>query len=334
MTQRTIAEVARHASVSPATVSRVLNGDLRVNEELRRRVLDSVAALDYRPNRLARNLRKRSTQTIGVVVPDIENPHFGEMVRAVEDTAYARGYRVLVCNTDETPEKQHGYLLELADERVRGVVLSPSDPRDEAIAALVDSGIAVTAFDRQVADPRVDVVIADNVAGTRAATELVLAAGHTRVALIAGRQDVETGAERREGFELAMRAAGLEPRIADGGFRIEGGREAVATLLADPEPPTALVVANNLMTVGALLATRAAGLAIPGELALVGIDDPVWASLADPPLTTVAQPVRRMAIEAMDLLLERVAGARSEPRRIVHPFELRRRASCGTAESS
>jgi LacI family transcriptional regulator len=327
MTQRTIAEVARHASVSPATVSRVLNGDLRVNEELRRRVLDSVAALDYRPNRLARNLRKRSTQTIGVVVPDIENPHFGEMVRAVEDTAYARGYRVLVCNTDETPEKQHGYLLELADERVRGVVLSPSDPRDEAIAALVDSGIAVTAFDRQVADPRVDVVIADNVAGTRAATELVLAAGHTRVALIAGRQDVETGAERREGFELAMRAAGLEPRIADGGFRIEGGREAVAALLAEPEPPTALVVANNLMTVGALLATRAAGLTIPGDVALVGIDDPVWASLIDPPLTTVAQPVRRMAIDAMELLLERIAGGRSDPQRIVHPFELRRRSS-------
>jgi LacI family transcriptional regulator len=327
MSQRTIAEVARHAAVSPATVSRVLNGDLRVNEELRRRVLASVAALDYRPNRLARNLRKRSTQTIGVVVPDIENPHFGEMVRAVEDTAYARGYRVLVCNTDETPEKQHGYLLELADERVRGVVLSPSDPRDEAITALVDAGIPVTAFDRQVADPRVDVVIADNVAGTRAATELVLAAGHTRVALIAGRQDVETGAERREGFELAMRAAGLEPRIADGGFRIEGGRAAVAELLADPEPPTALVVANNLMTVGALLAARAAGRAVPEDVALVGIDDPVWASLLDPPLTTVAQPVRRMAIDAMELLLERIAGARSEPQRIVHPFELRRRAS-------
>lgn len=327
MPQPTIAEVARHAAVSPATVSRVLNDDLRVGEELRRRVLDSVAVLDYRPNRLARNLRKRSTQTIGVVVPDIENPHFGEMVRAVEDSAYARGYRVLVCNTDETPEKQHGYLLELADERVRGVVLSPSDPDDEAIAALVDGGVAVTAFDRQVADPRVDVVIADNVAGTRAATELVLAAGHTRIALIAGRQDVETGAERREGFELAMRAAGLDARIADGGFRIEGGRAAVAALLGEPEPPTALVVANNLMTVGALLAARAASLAIPRDLALVGIDDPVWSGLIDPPLTTVAQPVRRMALDAMELLLERIAGARIEPQRIVHPLELRRRAS-------
>jgi DNA-binding LacI/PurR family transcriptional regulator len=323
----TIYDVARHAGVSAATVSRVLNGDLRVNEELRRRVLDSVAALDYRPNRLARNLRKRSTQTIGVVVPDIENPHFGEMVRAVEDTAYARGYRVLVCNTDETPEKQHGYLLELADERVRGVVLSPSDPRDEAIAALLDSGIAVTAFDRQVADPRVDVVIADNVAGTRAATELVLAAGHTRVALIAGRQDVETGAERREGFELAMRAAGLEPRIADGGFRIEGGREAVATLLADPEPPTALVVANNLMTVGALLATRAAGLAIPGDLALVGIDDPVWASLIDPPLTVVALDPAELGEAAADLLFARLDGDREPPRRVVLPARLTARGS-------
>ncbi|MGH2948786.1 MAG: LacI family DNA-binding transcriptional regulator [Solirubrobacteraceae bacterium] len=334
MLHRTIAEVARHASVSPATVSRVLNGDPRVGDDLRRRVLASVATLEYRPNRLARNLRKRSTQTIGVVVPDIENPHFGEMVRAVEDTAYARGYRVLICNTDETPEKQHNYLIELADERVCGVILSPSEPADPAIAALVDSGIHVTAFDREVADARIDVVIADNVAATRAATELLLDAGHRDVALVAGRQDVETGAERREGFELAMHAAGLEPRAVDGRFRIEGGREAVRALLADPSPPSAIVVANNLMTVGALLAVREAGLRVPGDLAVVGIDDPVWASLADPPLTTVAQPVRRMAMDAMELLLERVAGARSEPRRVVHPFELRRRESCGTAARS
>jgi len=331
MVQRTIAEVALHAAVSPATVSRVLNGDARVGADLRRRVLDSVAELDYRPNRLARNLRKRTTQTIGVVVPDIENPHFGEMVRAVEDTAYDRGYRVLVCNTDETPAKQHGYLQELADERVRGVILSPSDPADPAIGALVDGGIAVTAFDREVRDPRVDVVIGDNVGGTRTATELLVGAGHRAVALVAGREDVETGAERREGYTRAMRAAGLEPRAVDGGFRIEGGREAVRALLADPEPHTALVVANNLMTVGALLAIRAAGRSVPGDIAVVAIDDPVWASLIDPPLTVIAQPVRRMAVEAMELLLERVAGARDEPRRSVHPLELRRRASCGTA---
>lgn len=330
MVQRTIAEVARHASVSPATVSRVLNGDARVGDELRRRVLDSVDELGYRPNRLARNLRKRSSETIGVVVPDIENPHFGEMVRAVEDTAYARGYRVLVCNTDETPEKQHGYLLELADERVRGVILSPSDPSDTAIAALVDGGIAVTAFDRQVDDPRVDVVIGDNVAATRAATELLVGAGHSRIALVAGRQDVETGAERREGYELAMHAAGLTPRTVDGRFRVEGGRDAVRELLSGTEPPTALVVANNLMTVGALIGIREAGASVPADVALVGIDDPMWASLIDPPLTAVAQPVRRMAVDAMELLIERVAGTRSEPRRIVHPFELRRRASCGT----
>jgi DNA-binding LacI/PurR family transcriptional regulator len=322
-------EVAGRAGVSPATVSRVLNGHDNVREDYRARVLQAVAELDYRPNRLARNLRRQRADMIGVVVSDIENPHFSESVRAVEDAAYRHGYRVLLCNTDETPDKQRAYLQMLAQERVLGVILSPSDPASDEIAELLDLGIPVVALDRQVTDERADTVVADNVAAARIATEHLVAAGHRRVGLIAGSPGVETGSERLQGYTSGMRAAGLEPMVASGRFRMEEGRTATHELLADESPPTALVAGNNLTAVGALQALREAGLAVPREVGLVAVDDPFWAELTDPPLTTVAQPVRAMAHKAMSFLLERIEGRRAESRREVFPVELRQRRSCG-----
>jgi DNA-binding LacI/PurR family transcriptional regulator len=327
----TIAEVARRARVSPATVSRVLNADARVGSSYRDRVLAAVAELGYRPNRLARNMRRQRSGAIGVVVSDIENPHFSGAVRAIEDLAYSRGHQLLVCNTDETPEKERAYLEMMLDERVLGVILSPADPSADMIATLIESGIALVAFDREVADARADAVIVDNVRGTRAATEHLLRAGHRDVAFVGGRREVETGAERLDGYEIAMRAAELEPRAVSGEFRIEPARDAVAGLLASAPRPTALVIANNLMTLGALQALGEAGIRVPEDVALVAIDDPPWAPFVAPPLTTFGQPVRRMAADAMDLLLERVHGRRDRAaRRVVHSLELHIRVSCGT----
>ena len=324
-----ISDVARHASVSPATVSRVLNGDPRVGDAYRKRVLRSVQELDYRPNVLARNLRRQRTATIGVVVPDIGNPHFGEMLRAIEDQAFDAGYRVLVCNTGENAEKQRAYLEALIDERVLGVIISPADPGGEQISRLLDLGIPVVACDREVADPRADAVLADNVKALRIGTDLLVGEGHGRIAFVGGRVDVETGAERLAGYEMAMRAAGLEPLTVVGDFRLDRAEEAVTVLLEQEPQPSAMVVANNLMTLGALRAIADAGLKVPTAIALVAVDDPPWSALVDPPLTTLAQPVRAMAADAMELLLQRVTGARESPRRIVHPFELRERASTG-----
>lgn len=325
-----IAEVAEQASVSPATVSRVLNGDPRVGKAYRERVLRAVADLDYRPNALARNLRRQRSGMIGVIVSDIENPHFGEMVRALEDHAFDAGYRLLVCNTDETPDKQRAYLETMIDERVLGVIIAPSDPVGSQIGQLLDLGIPVVAVDREVADARADAVLADNVRAARLAAGLLVERGHRHIAFVGGRQNVETGAERLLGYEIAMREAALPTHVVRGEFRLERGETAVADMLAGQRFPSALITANNLMTLGALRAIRARGLRVPDDIALVGIDDPAWASLVDPPLTTFAQPVRRMAADAMELLLERVTGTREQPRRIVHRFELRLRASTGT----
>lgn len=325
----TIREVAYLARVSPATVSRVLNGSPKVREEHRRRVLDAVAQSGYRPNRLARNLRRQQAEMIGVVVPDIENPHFSESVRVFEDAAFSAGYRVLLCNTDETVEKQRAYVKMLAGERVLGAIVAPADQSGLGLEPLFDLGIPVVAFDRLVSDERADAVLCDNTDATRQATEHLLWLGHRRVAYVGGRPDVETGAERLDGYITAMRAAGLTPFTVSGGFRAQLAEQEVASLLVLPERPTALVIANNLMAIGALRAIRAARLRIPDDVAIVAVDDPPWAELIDPPLTVVAQPVKRMAETAIQLLLERIEGRRSDPTQIVLPLDFRIRASSG-----
>lgn len=266
---------------------------------------------------------------IGVVVSDIENPHFATMVRAVEDAAYTCGRRVLLCNTDEDPEKQRTYLRELASERVLGVILSATEPRGEEIRELLDLGIAVVGFDRPIADRRADGVFVDNASGTRRATEHLLAAGHRQIGFIGGPAGIVTADQRLAGYEVAMREAGCEPLFVDGKFRIEGGRVAAERLLQSDKALSALVVANNLMSLGVLETLRRTDRL--EKTALVVIDDPFWSTVVEPALTALAQPVRAMSQTAVELLFERMSGDRSEPCRLVFDLELRIRDSCHTA---
>ena len=324
----TISAVAEIAQVSTATVSRVLNGS-NARPENRRRVLDAVEQVGYRPNRVARRLRRQQAETIGVLVPDIENPHFNAAVRIFEDAAYRAGYRVLLCNTDETPAKQEAYVRTLAEERVLGVIVASADTKGTGLKALVELGIPLVAFDRLIADEYGDSVVCENVDATRRATEHLIWLGHRRLAFIGGRSATDTGAERLAGYTAAMRAAGLNPFSVNGEFRIEAAEAEVVALMSVAEPPTALVVANNLMVLGALRALRRQGLSVPTDVALVSVDDPPWAALIDPPLTVVAQPVQRMAETAISLLLTSVEQRRTDVAHIVLPVELRIRQSCG-----
>lgn len=326
-----IKDVAQRAGVSPATVSRVLNEVSTVRPEARERVLAAVAEVGYRPNRLASNLRRQKAATLGVVVSDIENPHFTAMVRAVEDAAYERGYRVLLCNTDEREDKQRAYLEVLADERVHGAIVATSNPAGEELSKLLDLDIPVVAFDRRIADPRAGAVVAENSGGAYTATRHLIELGHSEIGFVGGPVSVETGRERLEGYERAMQESGLEPRPVGGGFRISGGREAARALLADSET-TGLVVANNLMAIGVLEVIRERGLKVPEELALVAVDDPFWAALMEPPLTTVAQPVKGMADRAVGMLLAGLDEARDVSDKAVFELELRIRGSCGATK--
>ena len=325
-----IKDVAERASVSVATVSRVLNGDPNVDPEYRKRVRAAVAELGYRPNRLARNLRRQQMEAIGIVVPDIENPHFAEVVRVIEGIALEMGYRVLVCNTDEDAARQAACLSMLADERISGIVMSPSDA-DASIDQLRDLGIPVVTIDRALKRASTDLIVADNVPAVRTATQRLIDAGHRRIAFVGGRSEVETGSERQEGYLTAIEPAGLTGTLANGGFRRDAARTAVRELLGRDSPPSALIVANNLMALGALQAIRDCGLRIPQDIAVIAVDNPDWSELLDPPLTVLAQPIRDMATQAAELLIRRIRGEEFEPVHQVYPLELIVRSSCGTA---
>ena len=321
-------DVAMRAGVSLTTVSRVVNGDPIVQPQFRERVLRAMKELEYKPNRLASNLRHQKSAMIGVVISDVANPHFAQLVRAIEDIAYLQGYRVLVCNTDERAEKQHAYLEVLAAERVAGVMISPVDLLDQELEEILALGIPLIALDREIRDPRADAVLMNNVEGAHRATQLLIATGHQRIGLVAGTVDIQSGAERLMGYELAMREAGLEAHVVRSLSTAEQGASAVEHLLEQPLVPTALVVANNLLAEGVCKTLRQRGLRIPEQMALVVIDDPTWAELVEPPLTALAQPIQQLAASAVALLLERITEQRQEPKRIVLEFEVHLRCSC------
>jgi DNA-binding LacI/PurR family transcriptional regulator len=218
----------------------------------------------------------------------------------------------------------------LADERVSGIILSPSDP-DGSIGELGELGIPVVTIDRALTRATTDLIVADNVPAVRTATQRLIDARHRRIAFVGGRSEVETGSERQEGYLAAVEQASLDRIVVSGGFRRDAARAAVRELLGRPDPPSALVVANNLMALGALQAIRDCGLRVPSDISVIAVDNPDWAELLDPPLTVLAQPIRPMATQAAELLIRRAAGEEFEPVHQVYPLELIIRASCGTA---
>jgi DNA-binding LacI/PurR family transcriptional regulator len=327
----TMADVAQRAGVSMATVSRVLSGHSSVAPELRTKVAAAVEELSYRPNRLARNLRRRNAEMVGVVISDIENPHFSEMIHIAEEEAYRRGYRMLLCNTDESSEKQRSYLQMLADEHPVGVIIAPCDAAGPEISQLIDLGIPVVAFDRPVKDERADAVLADNFEAARTAVEHLASQGMTRIGYISISTQIETGARRLAGYKAVMAALGLEPRWVDGGLRLATGFRAAERLVREWPEMEAIVVGNNMLTLGALRALRAEKRRVPEDIAVVAFDDPFWAELIQPSLTTLGQPVRAMTSTAVRLLIDSIEGRRREPQRIVFRFGLKVRESSSRA---
>ena len=325
-------DVAKQAGVSPATVSRVLTGSATVSDENRRRVEDAIAALGYRPNRVASHLRRQKTHKIGVIVPDIENPTFSEAIRVIEDVAFREGFRVLLCNSEDQPEKQRAYLETLVDERVEGIILVPYLSDGSDVSAAIDRGIPIVAFDRPVDDPRADAVIADDYDTGRRATEHLIEQGHRAIAFISGIIEIKPGADRLAGYEAAMRKHDLPSYVVSGSFKAEGGRAAMTELLEGERAMSAVVVANNMMTIGALRSIKEHRVRVPDDLSVVVINDPWWTELVDPPLTAFALPTKRMAEAAVELLFERIDGGRSQTKCVVYGGELRIRESVGSRE--
>lgn len=310
-----IKQVAAAAGVSTATVSRVLANKTNVSREARARVDAAVAELGYRPNLVARSLRSQRSNTIGLLVSDIRNPFFTEVGRAVEDAAYERGFRVVVCNTDESPEKENLYLALMRDEHVAGVIVSPAHndaPREPNWGL----GLPLVVIDREPPLGTIDSVVLDNAGAAAVLTDHLIGQGYRRIGGLFGAIG-STGEERRAGFLRMLAEHGLEAEAAE--FvppRRAAGSEAVRALLARETPPEAILCGNSLLTEGALLTIRELGLRIPNDVALAGFDETVWQGLIEPAITVIAQPTDTIGRAAIDLLLERVDQPEQEPRKV------------------
>lgn len=320
-----IKDVARHASVSIATVSRVLADKPHVSPELRRRVTRAVAELGYQPNRVARTLRTQRATVLGILVSDIQNPFFTTIVRAVEDVAHEHGYAAFLCNTDEDEAKERLYLELMQAERVAGIVMTPTREDADRYRFLRDE-IPIVTVDRRVAGAGFDSVLVDNVGGAEAAAAHLLGLGHRRVAAILPPCTMTTGRERREGFERAFRSYGLDPAAAPvlhaPGVEASGYR-LTCELLDLPERPTALFAGSNLLTSGALRALRDRALRVPSDMAIAAFDSLDWIPLTPPDVHVVKQPTYELGRTAARMLLERIGGADGPGREIVLAPELR-----------
>ena len=302
-------DVARKAGVSVATVSRVLNDSPHVSRRARHKVLSAVKTLNYQPNRTAQRLRARRSHVIGLIISDIQNPFFTSVVRGIEDVAYQHGYSLVLCNSDEDPEKEKLYVNVMRAEEVAGVILASASQADTPVDDLLTYNIPVVAIDRKIDHRPIDTVLAANIEGARAAVAHLIELGHHCIGFIGLPLTRTPGKERYAGYQSVMREHNLPTsqdfiRISDA--KQQGGYESTRDLIASQPCITAFFVANNLMALGALTAIRERGLRIPEDISIVGFDDMPWATLLQPPLTAVAQPTYELGRRAGELLLERL----------------------------
>jgi len=326
-----IKDVALQAGVSVTTVSHVVNGTRFVSETARQRVEEAVRELGYVPSAVARSLKHNTTRTFGMVIPNNSNPYFAEIIRGVEDRCFAAGYNVILCNSNDDPQRQAAYLRVLAEKRIDGLVFVASGSDAVVRATLGDIRIPLVLLDREVAGmPNCDLVEVNHTVGGELATRHLLDLGHPRVACISGPPGLSPSSQRRAGWKQALEDAQVERKetdLARGDFTARGGYLAMQVLLKRKPRPTAVFVCNDLMAFGALTAAREAGVAVPEQLSIVGFDDIDLAAFSAPPLTTVAQPKLQIGTLAAELLLERVDAGRSEGRRAILDPELKIRGS-------
>lgn len=312
-----IKSIAKDARVSVATVSRVLNGNPTVTEEMRTRVLNSVEKLGYQPNMIARSLRTRKSFVLGLIIPSITNPFFTDIARAVEDVALQAGYVVTILSSDQKVSKEQRYIEVLTNRMVDGILITVCDREKSNLDLLARTQTPVVLVDRLVDNSSFDRVAVDTEMGAYRAVEFLLERGYRRIGMIAGLHNVSTAEDKVRGYLRALADHNLpqEPDLlVKGDYTEDSGYKIGKQLLGLQKPPDAVIVSNNLMTIGFYRVIKEYGLRIPHEIALIGFDDMNWASLVSPPITMIAQPTYEVGKTAIEFLLERISGISCEPR--------------------
>ena len=326
----TIQDVAREAGVSRQTVSRAINDRAEISPETRSRILAVVERMGYRPSSIARGLATQRTRTIGLVMPDVANPFFAEVARGAEQAAYAEGYTVFLCNTDENPDRELAILNLLEEQRVDGVVLCSSRLDEKTLRATLAHHPTVVLVNRLLEDSEVGTVLLEDKLGAQMLTQHLIDTGHKNIGFLSGPAASTSGRQRAAGYFAALASAALPH--APGWIRpcaptVDGGHKATIVLLAQHPELTALVGYNDLVAIGALQACADLGRAVPAGLAIAGFDDIPLAALVTPPLTTCRVPRYEVGAQAMRLLLDRVNGCTDECEAVFLPPQLIIRAS-------
>ncbi|MGH3154228.1 MAG: LacI family DNA-binding transcriptional regulator [Streptosporangiaceae bacterium] len=322
----TIKDVARAAGVAASTVSRYLNGQLRVSPATEAKVLEAVAELGYVPNAAARNLAHRRSGVIGFVVPEISNPYFGTIADYVVEAVERHGRLVLLCSHRSQSVKQASYIDLLASGAIDGMLYLGSFRTNERLAAAIADGLPVVIVDEPIAGlPPVPTVVMDDYAGGYQATSYLVALGHRRIAFVSGPAELGSVQERYRGYCDALSVGGLDSSSQvrlSGQFTEQFGMSALPHLLAAASPPSAAFVASDYIALGVLSAAETHGIRVPGDLSIVGFDDIRFAQYVRPRLTTIRSPVDRLAATGVELLFERLADPGAPARTQILSVEL------------
>jgi LacI family transcriptional regulator len=327
----TIVEVAQHAGVSITTVSHALSGKRRVAAATRARIEESIRELGYRPNAFARGLRTERSHMVALIIPDITNPYYPTLARAMQDALHAGGYQTLVGSTDGHRDQERSFLNDSLQRRVDGIAFASFETTARMLGSVLDADIPLVSIGTTIRHRDVDCVRTDDVAGSLDATAYLIQKGYAPIGMIGGPPGMSPSDHRLEGYRTALGNAGIrcDPRIvATGDFTRAGGATAMGALLRGRVLPRAVFCANDLMAIGAMDAIRDASLRVPDDVAIVGYDDIEAASLVTPDLTTVVNPAYEMGRTCGRLLLERMTGRRDGTRvEVVVPHRLVPRAS-------
>ncbi|MCU0228877.1 MAG: LacI family transcriptional regulator [Bryobacterales bacterium] len=323
----TIKEVAARAGVSVGTVSNVLSGLSTVSQDMRRRVEAAIQDLGYRPDHIARSLKTRRTQTLGMVISDIVNPFFADVIDGAQSAASEHGFTLSIINCRDSAELEKRAVETLCDRRVDGLLVVVSIERGchEHLQLAIADGTPVVCLDREPLGIDVDTVTIDNVAAGQQAVEHLIATGHRVVAYVGGSASMYVPALRQQGYLAAMKAAGLRHILIETSFDRQGGRDGAARMLSRAKRPTAALCGNLQVALGLLQEMRSRGLSTPEDVAVATFDHFDWLDVFRPQLTSIVQPAYRIGYEGAQLLLRRVLGQLNDsaPQRLTLPTQLR-----------
>jgi LacI family transcriptional regulator len=335
-----IKDIAKSLGVSTATVSKALNNKPGISKEMRLKVLKKAEEMGYIINSLARGMKTSKTFTIGVLISDITNPFFSEVILSMERVLYAKKYNLIICNVGESHEKEREYLELLVSKKVDGIIAAPTaDGQNVSIYRnLIRHGMKIVLFDRLIPEIETDSVVIDNRAAIYDAVRYLAKKGHRKIGFIYGIENSYTGCERLKGFREAVKDLGLESHeewIRSGYFRESESHECALEILKGKERPTAMVAANDFTTLGIMRAAKEIGLKIPEEFSIIGFDDLEWMSIYSPPITTISQPTDVIGMSAATLLLDALENEGIHPlRHVVLKTTLVERESVSNISSS